>query len=55
VFVPIPATYVVGQDGRILARHVDPDFRSRMDIEDIIAALPPAQVLRTGSSSNLVP
>jgi len=39
-FVPIPATYVVGQDGRILARHVDPDFRSRMDVEDIIAALP---------------
>jgi peroxiredoxin len=40
-FVAIPATYVVGQDGHILARHVDPDFRSRMDIEDIIAALPP--------------
>jgi peroxiredoxin len=38
-FVPIPATFVVGQDGRILARYVDPDFRNRMDIEDIIAAL----------------
>jgi peroxiredoxin len=42
-FVPIPATYVVGQDGRILARYVDPDFRNRMDVEDIIAALPPAR------------
>jgi peroxiredoxin len=38
-FVPIPATFVVGRDGRILARYVDPDFRHRMDIEDIIAAL----------------
>jgi peroxiredoxin len=38
-FVPIPATFVVGQDGRILARYVDPDFRKRMDIEEIMAAL----------------
>ncbi len=38
-FVPIPATFVVGRDGRILARYVDPDFRNRMDVEDIIAAL----------------
>ena len=44
-FVPIPATYVVGQDGRILARYVDPDFRNRMDVEDLIAALPPARHL----------
>lgn len=38
-FVPIPATFVVGRDGQILARYVDPDFRKRMDIEDILAAL----------------
>ena len=38
-FVPIPATFVVGRDGLIVARHVDPDFRNRMDIEDIVAAL----------------
>lgn len=38
-FVPIPATFVVGRDGMIVARHVDPDFRNRMDIEAIIAAL----------------
>jgi peroxiredoxin len=42
-FVPIPATYVVGQDGTILARHVDPDFRNRMDIEEILSALPPCR------------
>lgn len=38
-FVPIPATFVVGRDGVIIARHVDPDFRNRMDIEAIVAAL----------------
>jgi peroxiredoxin len=42
-FVPIPATFVVGRDGRIIARYVDPDFRHRMDIEDIIAALQSAR------------
>ena len=38
-FVPIPATFVVGADGRIIARFVDPDFRKRMDVEDVLAAL----------------
>lgn len=38
-FLPIPATFVVGRDGLILARHVDPDFRHRMEPEDILAAL----------------
>jgi len=38
-FVPIPATFVVGRDGRILSRYVDPDFRTRMDVEDILAVL----------------
>lgn len=38
-FVPLPATFVVGADGRVLARHVDPEFRRRMEIADILAAL----------------
>ncbi len=38
-FLPIPATFVVGADGIILARLVDPDFRRRMDIDEIVAAL----------------
>lgn len=39
-FLPVPATFVVGPDRRILARHVDPDFRqSRMAIEEILIAL----------------
>lgn len=38
-FVPLPATFVVGRDGIILGRKVDPDFRHRMDVEDILASL----------------
>ncbi len=37
--LPIPATFVVGRDGIIKARFVDPDFRRRMEIEDLISAL----------------
>jgi peroxiredoxin len=37
--LPIPATFVVGKDGQIKARFVDPDYRKRMTIEDLIAAL----------------
>ena len=37
--LPIPATFVVGQDGRIKARFVDPDYRKRMAIEDLQAAM----------------
>ncbi len=37
--LPIPATFVVGADGLIRARHVDPDFRKRMAVEAILAAL----------------
>ena len=32
-FLPIPATFVVAANGRIVARHIDPDYRRRMDIE----------------------
>lgn len=37
--LPIPATFVVGRDGVVIARFVDPDFRKRMAIDDLIAAL----------------
>lgn len=40
--LPIPATFVVGSDGRVKARFVDPDYRKRMDVDDILAALRPA-------------
>ena len=37
--LPIPATFVVGTDGVIVARFVDPDYRKRMAIEDMLKAL----------------
>ena len=42
-FVPLPATFVVGADGLVIARQVDPDFRKRMDVEDILTALKSAK------------
>ena len=38
-FVPLPATFVVGADGRVAGRFVDPDIRKRMEIDEILAAL----------------
>ena len=37
--LPIPATFVVGRDGRIRARFTDPDYRKRMAIADMLATL----------------
>jgi peroxiredoxin len=37
--VPVPATFVVGRDRRVKARFVDPDYRKRMTIESMVAAL----------------
>lgn len=37
--VPIPATFVVDQDKQIKARFVDPNFRRRMEVENILTAL----------------
>jgi len=37
--LPIPATFVVGKDGRVKARFVDPDYRKRMTLEEVVAAL----------------
>jgi len=41
--LPIPATFVVGKDGRVKARFVDPDYRKRMAIEDLLEALSSAR------------
>jgi peroxiredoxin len=37
--LPIPATFVVGRDALVKARFVDPDFRRRMAVEELVAAL----------------
>ena len=39
--LPIPATLVLSSEGRVRGRFVDPDFRHRMAIEDILSALAP--------------
>ena len=37
--LPIPAVFVIGVDGVIAARHVDPDYRRRMEIDALLAAV----------------
>jgi peroxiredoxin len=37
--LPIPATFVIGRDGRVTARFVDPDYRKRMAIDRLLEAL----------------
>ena len=37
--LPIPATFIVGTDGNVSARFVDPDYRLRMAIDDLVMAL----------------
>ena len=37
--LPIPATFVIGCDGKIVWRHFDPDYRKRSSVKDITDAL----------------
>jgi peroxiredoxin len=37
--LPVPATFVVGTDGEVKSRFIDPDYRKRVAVEDLIAAL----------------
>lgn len=34
--LPVPAVFVIRQDGTIAARHVDPDYRRRMELDDLL-------------------
>jgi peroxiredoxin len=38
-FLPIPASFVVDRSRTIVARHVNPDYRQRMELQDLLAAL----------------
>lgn len=38
--LPIPATYIIDQNGIIVWRQFDPDYKKRSDINDIIKNLP---------------
>ncbi len=48
LLMPITATFVLGTDGRVAARHVDPDPRLRMDGDAILQA---ASVLQSAARS----
>ena len=37
--LPIPATFIVDREGLVRARHVDPDYRRRMEIDEMLATL----------------
>lgn len=37
--LPVPATFVIDQHRVVRARHVDPNYRERMHVENILAAL----------------
>jgi peroxiredoxin len=37
--LPIPATFVVGREGLVRARLIDPDYRKRTSIADVLAAM----------------
>ncbi len=43
--LPIPATFIIGRDGLVKARFIDPDYRRRMDTDAILAALTRAQLV----------
>lgn len=38
--LPIPATFVIGKDGKIVWRHFDPDYKKRSDMKDILENIP---------------
>lgn len=35
----VPATYIIGKDGKVVKSFVDPDFKKRMDTDDILNTL----------------
>lgn len=37
--LPIPATYIIGQDGLIAWRQFDPDYKNRANVKNILEAL----------------
>ncbi len=38
--LPIPATFIIGQDSKIIWRHFDPDYKKRSKVEDIVKNIP---------------
>lgn len=38
--LPIPATYIISQDQKIVWRHFDPDYKKRAKVDDILKNIP---------------
>lgn len=38
--LPIPATFIIGTDGKIVWRHFDPDYKKRSTVADIVKNIP---------------
>jgi len=38
-YLPVPATYLIGNDGKIEYVHYDPDYKNRSDISEIVSTL----------------
>ena len=38
-YLPIPATYVIGTDGKVKWSHFDPNYKNRPDVEEILNVL----------------
>jgi peroxiredoxin len=47
--LPVPATFVIAPDRRVMLAHVDVDYRRRLAPEDIIAALRSLQSIGVGA------
>lgn len=45
--LPVPATFILDRDGIVRARHVEPNYRDRMTIDAIVAALADLSSQRT--------
>ncbi len=37
--LPVPATYIINQDGKIIWRHFDPNYKERSTVKEILEAL----------------
>ena len=37
--LPVPATFLIDQDGKILYKHFDPNYKKRSDLEEILKIL----------------
>lgn len=38
--LPIPATYIIDTRGKVVWRHLDPDYKNRSKVEDILSNIP---------------